>query len=201
MTEPFRRKGNDTMPDDIPHDVQIDTPSFWITHVEELQTLMTAPGATTVRSTDPSFMTGEEPLLVVDPSYWATNVNALIEVLVDPLDSGVLIPEVHVPGLRRTEPIDERDAEGERAEPSDATKEFPYEAAKRADTATSAPFPERLTLTVEEAAATLGISRAFAYEAVRRGDIPSIRIGRRILVPQAALDRLLSTPDSPSAAE
>ena len=30
----------------------------------------------------------------------------------------------------------------------------------------------RLTLTVEEVAATLGISRAFAYEAVRRGEIP-----------------------------
>ena len=50
---------------------------------------------------------------------------------------------------------------------------------------------ERLTLTVEEAAAMLGISRAGAYEAVQRGDIPSIRIGRRILVPKAALQRLL----------
>jgi excisionase family DNA binding protein len=52
-------------------------------------------------------------------------------------------------------------------------------------------MPPRLTLTVEEAAATLGISRAFAYEAVRRGEIPSIRIGRRVLVPQAALARML----------
>jgi len=52
-------------------------------------------------------------------------------------------------------------------------------------------MPPRLTLTVEEAAAMLGISRAFAYEAVRRGDIPSIRIGRRVLVPQAALSRML----------
>ena len=52
--------------------------------------------------------------------------------------------------------------------------------------------PERLTLTVEEAAALIGISRAFAYEAVRRGEIPSIRIGRRVLVPRAALDRLLA---------
>jgi len=31
---------------------------------------------------------------------------------------------------------------------------------------------ERLTLTVEEAAQLLGISRVFAYEAVRRGEIP-----------------------------
>jgi excisionase family DNA binding protein len=51
---------------------------------------------------------------------------------------------------------------------------------------------ERLTLTVEEAATLLGISRAFAYEAVGRGEIPSIRIGRRILVPKAALQRFLA---------
>ncbi|MDA8288848.1 MAG: helix-turn-helix domain-containing protein [Actinomycetota bacterium] len=38
----------------------------------------------------------------------------------------------------------------------------------------------------------LGISRAFAYEAVRRGEIPSIRIGRRVLVPRVALDRLVN---------
>lgn len=50
----------------------------------------------------------------------------------------------------------------------------------------------RLTLTVEEAAGILGISRAFAYEAVRRGEIPSIRIGRRVLVPRVALDRLVN---------
>ncbi len=52
---------------------------------------------------------------------------------------------------------------------------------------------ERLTLTVEEAATVLGVSRAFAYEAVRRGDIPAIKIGRRILVPKTALHRLLDS--------
>jgi excisionase family DNA binding protein len=56
---------------------------------------------------------------------------------------------------------------------------------------------ERLTLTVEEAAAMLGISRAFAYEAVNRGEIPHIRIGRRILVPRSALERLLSAGSEP----
>lgn len=45
--------------------------------------------------------------------------------------------------------------------------------------------------TVEEAAAKLGISRNSAYEGVRRGEIPGIRIGRRIVVPKAPLDRLL----------
>jgi excisionase family DNA binding protein len=52
--------------------------------------------------------------------------------------------------------------------------------------------PRRLTLTVEEAAETLGISRAFAYESVANGSIPSIRIGRRILVPKAALERMVN---------
>ena len=50
---------------------------------------------------------------------------------------------------------------------------------------------ERLTYTVEEAARRLGIGRGLAYEAVRRGEIPTVRIGRRRLVPCAALDRLL----------
>ena len=58
------------------------------------------------------------------------------------------------------------------------------------------PPQSRLTLTVEEVAATLGISRAFAYEVVRRGEIPSIRIGRRVLVPRAALERLLDGADA-----
>lgn len=59
---------------------------------------------------------------------------------------------------------------------------------------------ERQTLTVEEAARALGIGRGSAYEAVRRGDIPSIRVGRRLVVPRAALDRLLAAerPPSPS---
>ncbi len=60
---------------------------------------------------------------------------------------------------------------------------------------------DRLTLTVEEAAASLGISRAGAYEAVRRGEIPAIRIGRRILVPRAALERFLSSAGPESQPE
>ena len=50
---------------------------------------------------------------------------------------------------------------------------------------------QRLTMTVEEAAHALGISRATAYEAVGRGEIPCIRIGRRILIPKVALEKLL----------
>jgi excisionase family DNA binding protein len=50
---------------------------------------------------------------------------------------------------------------------------------------------ERLTLTIEEAAKALGIGRTLAYEAIKRGEIPTIRIGRRLLVPRSALDQLL----------
>ena len=46
---------------------------------------------------------------------------------------------------------------------------------------------ECLVLTVAEAGALLGVSRAFAYELVARGELPVIRLGRRILVPKAAL--------------
>ena len=53
--------------------------------------------------------------------------------------------------------------------------------------------PAPLTWTVEEAAALLRISRGSAYEAVRRGDIPTVRIGRRILVPRVALEALLES--------
>jgi len=55
-----------------------------------------------------------------------------------------------------------------------------------------APVENRLVYTVEEAATLLGISRSFAYEAVQNGQIPSMRIGRRILVPKAALERFLA---------
>lgn len=51
---------------------------------------------------------------------------------------------------------------------------------------------QKLAISVDEAARILGISRNLAYEAVRRGDIPSIRVGqKRILIPVRALERLL----------
>jgi len=52
--------------------------------------------------------------------------------------------------------------------------------------------PTRRVVTVGEAAAILRISRGAAYEAVKRSEIPSIRIGRRLLVPAAALERMLA---------
>jgi excisionase family DNA binding protein len=48
-------------------------------------------------------------------------------------------------------------------------------------------------LTVEEAAAMLRIGRTAAYDAARRGDLPTIRIGRRIRVPRRALEKMLDT--------
>lgn len=47
------------------------------------------------------------------------------------------------------------------------------------------------TMTVEEAGKALGISRSTAYDAVRTGEIPSIRFGRRLLVPTAAIRNMV----------
>ncbi len=45
----------------------------------------------------------------------------------------------------------------------------------------------RTTLTVEETASLLGLGRTAAYEAARRGQIPSRRLGRRVVIPVPAL--------------
>lgn len=45
------------------------------------------------------------------------------------------------------------------------------------------PTLRPLTLTVEQAATVLGIGRSTAYELVHTGAIPSLRLGRRIVVP------------------
>jgi excisionase family DNA binding protein len=51
---------------------------------------------------------------------------------------------------------------------------------------------EGRVVTLNEAASILRISRGSAYEAAKRKEIPTIRIGRRLLVPAAALERLLA---------
>jgi len=53
---------------------------------------------------------------------------------------------------------------------------------------------ERLTLTVEETAKILGIGRQLAYDRIKTGEIPVIKIGRRLLVPRRALEELLEEP-------
>jgi excisionase family DNA binding protein len=50
-------------------------------------------------------------------------------------------------------------------------------------------------LTVGEVAQELRLGRNSVYEAIRTGEVPSIRIGRRILVPRRALERLLESAD------
>jgi excisionase family DNA binding protein len=50
-------------------------------------------------------------------------------------------------------------------------------------------------MSVDEAARLLGIGRGLAYEAVRNGEIPSIRLGRRVLIPRARLLELVGAPE------
>lgn len=57
------------------------------------------------------------------------------------------------------------------------------------------PSDSPLTFTVEQAAKLLGISRGLAYELVRRGDIPSVQLGRRLLVPRSLLLALVSADE------
>ena len=56
----------------------------------------------------------------------------------------------------------------------------------------------RLTLSVDEAAALLGISRALAYELIARRELPSLRLGRRIVVPRRALEQLVEQASEPA---
>ncbi len=60
---------------------------------------------------------------------------------------------------------------------------------------------ERPTLSVwPETARLLNLSKASAYAAAERGEIPTIRIGRRLLVPTAALRRMLELDEPKPAA-
>src|ERR1700730_591561 len=50
---------------------------------------------------------------------------------------------------------------------------------------------ECLTYSIPEAGKLLGYSRNTAYEAASRGQLPTIRLGRKIRIPKVALQRLL----------
>ena len=52
---------------------------------------------------------------------------------------------------------------------------------------------EKLVLTVPEAGELLGVSRAHAYLMVKMGQIPIIKLGRRIVVPKVALEKMLAS--------
>jgi excisionase family DNA binding protein len=60
------------------------------------------------------------------------------------------------------------------------------------------PEPQPLTLTIPQAAELLGISASKAYEAARAGDLPTIKIGARVLVSRRRLEELI---DGPSVAQ
>jgi len=51
---------------------------------------------------------------------------------------------------------------------------------------------ERLTYNVNKAAKLLGLSRNAAYRACVNGEIPHLKIGKRILIPRVQLERLLA---------
>lgn len=59
--------------------------------------------------------------------------------------------------------------------------------ATSANELTLGDLDSRVTLTIDETAAVLGLGRSAAYEAARRGQIPSRRLGRRVVVPVPAL--------------
>jgi excisionase family DNA binding protein len=56
------------------------------------------------------------------------------------------------------------------------------------------------TMQVDDVAKALGVSRATVYTGVQTGEIPSIKLGRRIVVPTAAVRRMLQLDGGPDAA-
>jgi hypothetical protein len=50
---------------------------------------------------------------------------------------------------------------------------------------------QRLVYEVPEAGAMLGLSRNASYDAAKRGDIPTIKIGKLLRVPKLAFQRML----------
>ena len=59
------------------------------------------------------------------------------------------------------------------------------------------PLPQRRTMTVEEAAAVVGVGRSTLYEYVKRGDIACVRLGRRIVIPLHVVEALLGATERP----
>jgi len=55
----------------------------------------------------------------------------------------------------------------------------------------SAELSERAVLSVAQACTVLGMSRGALSRAIAKGEIPSVRIGGRVLIPKAALGQLL----------
>lgn len=67
--------------------------------------------------------------------------------------------------------------------------------AERLSTLTELRNSDRATVSVEEAAALLGISLGSARKAVRNGEVPALRLGSRWLVPVPKLLAMLGDED------
>lgn len=62
------------------------------------------------------------------------------------------------------------------------------------DGSQTAPGIERGTFSIEEAAQRLGLSTKATRKAAKAGQFPSIRIGRRLLIPREAFEAWLRSP-------
>ncbi len=141
-------------------------------------------------------MTEASEIAVSGPEYWSEHVPQLAQllgtstasVLRAPTGGNSVIYLTH-PREWASNPQELRDAL--RFAANDGATAERGETTSRTTAGVVGPVEKRLVYTVEEAAQLLGISRSFAYESVQRGTIPSMRIGRRILVPKAALNRFL----------
>jgi excisionase family DNA binding protein len=60
----------------------------------------------------------------------------------------------------------------------------------------SANAAERLVYDVPEAGALLGLTRNGSYEAAKRGEIPTIKVGKLLKVPKVAFHRMLEAKAS-----
>lgn len=56
------------------------------------------------------------------------------------------------------------------------------------------------TMTIEQAGKLLGLSRSSAYRAAARGELPTLRFGRRLIVPTGRLLTLLGFDTQPDGA-
>ena len=62
----------------------------------------------------------------------------------------------------------------------------------KARTTRKMDMDKRLGLSVPEAGLLLGLARSASYSAAKRGEIPTIKIGGKFIVPKAALERMLA---------
>jgi len=66
-----------------------------------------------------------------------------------------------------------------------------HESTKRNEKVSAKAQGRRKTYTTDELATVLGVGRALVYTNLRSGKIPSIRVGNRFVIPQAAIDEWL----------